>query len=338
MEEILKKLDDNSGKVDTLSEDVTNLKQKEEQREKDDRTVPDETEDGRHRSRSRSRARYRSRSPLGPKRRPGGLEEDRRSTSRDRISERSWGDRDPAEPTDLSLPHFSDEEDGVELIEVSEGTDRFLKTVCIRSMSNELRRKTRSVYKFPKVPATRTPKVDQVIKSLASQSAKSTDRELARLQTFVLDSMAPLSSLMEMISHGADKVSIEDIKIATSTATELIGNTSAQISRLRREKLIQSINKNLLPLVKEDGDFLEAPPNLFGADFSKRAKDHLDQVKSLKAASLPMKHIPHLQSSGNKPAHVFRRGHLSGRGQARGRGGGPTFSQKSHSGERPPRH
>ena len=166
-------------------------------------------------------------------------------------------------------------------------------------MSNELRRKTRSVYKFPKVPATRTPKVDQVIKSLASQSAKSTDRELARLQTFVLDSMAPLSSLMEMISHGADKVSIEDIKIATSTATELIGNTSAQISRLRREKLIQSINKNLLPLVKEDGDFLEAPPNLFGADFSKRAKDHLDQVKSLKAASLPIKHIPHLQQQAS---------------------------------------
>lgn len=29
---------------------------------------------------------------------------------------------------------------------------------------------------FPKLEATRTPKVDQVIKSLASQSAKSADR------------------------------------------------------------------------------------------------------------------------------------------------------------------
>uniref|UniRef100_A0A1X7V3N9 Uncharacterized protein n=1 Tax=Amphimedon queenslandica TaxID=400682 RepID=A0A1X7V3N9_AMPQE len=111
---------------------------------------------------------------------------------------------------------------------------------------------------------------------------------------------------MEMISHEADRVSTEDIKIATSTATELSCDMSAQISRLRRKKLMQSINKNLLPLVKEDGDFLEAHPNLFGADFSKHAKDHLDQVKTLKAVSLPTKHILQIQISGNKTGHVFR--------------------------------
>ena len=120
-----------------------------------------------------------------------------------------------------------------------------MKTVCIRSMSNNLKRKTRSAFKFPKVEATRTPRVDQVIRSLAPQSAKTSDRELARLQTFVLDSMAPLSALMELLSHDTDRVSIEDVRNATLTATELIGNVSAQISHLRREKLMQSINKNL---------------------------------------------------------------------------------------------
>ena len=73
-----------------------------------------------------------------------------------------------AESPDLLLPiHFSDEEDGhdgSQLVEVSEGTYRLLKTVCMWSMSNDLRRRTQSIYKFPRVEATRTLKVDQVIK------------------------------------------------------------------------------------------------------------------------------------------------------------------------------
>ena len=90
--------------------------------------------------------------------------------------------------------------------------------------------------------------------------------------------------------------------------------------------MVQSINKSLLPLVKDDTDFIEAAPNLFGPNFSKRAKDHLDQVKSLKAAAFPVRQ----QSSHNynRPqgsGHVFHRGHPSARGQARGRGGRPTY-------------
>ena len=54
---------------------------------------------------------------------------------------------------------------------------------------------------FPKLEATRTLKVDQVIKSLASQSAMSADRELVRIQTFVQDSIAPVSALSEQVSQ-----------------------------------------------------------------------------------------------------------------------------------------
>lgn len=42
---------------------------------------------------------------------------------------------------------------------------------------------------------------------------------------------------------------------------------------------VNSIIKTLLPLVKEDGDFLDVAPKLFGPDFKKRDKDNLDQVK-----------------------------------------------------------
>ena len=88
----------------------------------------------------------------------------------------------------------------LDLMEVLDETHRFLKTVCIRSMSNELRR-TQSAFRFSKVAATRTPNVDEVMKSLVPESIKTADKDLARLQTFVLDSMAPLTALMEQISH-----------------------------------------------------------------------------------------------------------------------------------------
>ena len=108
------------------------------------------------------------------------------------------------------------------------------------------------------------------MKTLASQAAKSADKELARIQ---LDSLAALL-------ENAHKMAVEDVEEAASSAVELIGNANARISRLSREKLVSSINKSL---VKEDTDFMGIAPNFFGPEFSKRAKEFLDQVKSLRA-------------------------------------------------------
>ena len=81
-------------------------------------------------------------------------------------------------------------------------------------------------------------------------------------------------------------MSVGDVKEVSSTAVELLGNANARISRLRRDKLV-SINKSLTPLVQDDTEFASASPNLFGSDFSKRAKEYLDQVKTLKATLPP---------------------------------------------------
>ena len=67
-------------------------------------------------------------------------------------------------------------------------------------------------------------------------------------------------------------MSIEEIKEASTTAVEVIGNASAKILCLCKEKLVSSINKSLVPLVKENFDFSEVVPNLFGPGFSKREK------------------------------------------------------------------
>ena len=157
------------------------------------------------------------------------------------------------------------------------------------------------------------------MRALAPPVAKSADKELAKLQTFVLDALGPVTCMLE---H-AERLSIEDIRDASSATATLIGNANAHLSRLRREKFVTSINKNLSPLVKEDVGFTSAAPNLFGADFSKRAKEYLDQVKSLRPRQLlPSRSYSGYSQGYKKP--LFRKGFSSGRGMAKGRGGAPS--------------
>ena len=83
---------------------------------------------------------------------------------------------------------YSDKDDVAEhVVEVSERTRRLLSDSCIQSLTNESRKHTRNWYNLPKVDATRTLKLDPVIKTLAPQQARSSDKELARIQTFLLD-------------------------------------------------------------------------------------------------------------------------------------------------------
>ena len=242
------------------------------------------------------------------------------------------GERDPKELTEYRATiTFTDEEDVVEgsqLVEVSEKTHRLLANSCTRSVSNESRKRTQSCYKLPKVDTTRTPRLDHIMKTLAPQAAKSADKELARIQSFMLDSLAPVSAILENV----DRMMVEDVRRRHLHAAQLIGNANAQVSHLRREKLVSAINTNLTPLVKEDVEFAEAAPNLFGPDFSKRAKDYLDQVKTLRS-TLPSRH-----QGDQFKRPLFQKGHSSGRGLARGRDGGPSYSHRGSQEERQSRH
>ena len=303
---------------------------------------------GRHHSRrsrhsdtrkSRCRTRSRSKDSTRHRRHPRSRSRSRsRSTTRWRSNKDTphpWAEVDPDEVPDYSAtPQFSEDEEGIEsgnLVEVSEDTYQFLTSVCAQSASNETRKQTRGRYKLPKVPATRTPKVDHIMRTLAPQPARAADRELTRIQTFVLDSLAPVTAILE----NAGKMTTREITEASSSAAALIGNANARISRLRREKYVTAINKNLTPLVADDGDFIEAAPNLFGADFSKRAKDHLDQVKSLRQHTWQSR-----PQGGGGRKQFFRKGNPSGRGNARGRGGGSShYWSRNQPRERPiPKH
>lgn len=64
-------------------------------------------------------------------------------------------------------------------------------------MPNEKRRRIKAKYPQPKVAATKTPHLDDYLKTTLPNSAKSEDKELAKVQTFALDAMAPLTALLE---------------------------------------------------------------------------------------------------------------------------------------------
>lgn len=249
---------------------------------------------------------------------------------------RDWADRDPSEKVDYTTPIvFSDEDEtgddsSEQLVDVSEETGKLLTDSCTRSVTNESRKRTRDSFRLPKVPATRTPRLDHFIKAEASQTAKSLDKDLARIQTFVLDALAPLTALVENI----ETVTPEELRLASTSAIQLIGNANARISRLRREKIVTAVNKSLLPLVKEDGPYSKASPDLFGSDFAKRSKDFLDQVKALRSS------MPHRsQESYRQKNPLFRKGQPSGRGRANNRGGAFNRFQynRGSRGDRPPR-
>ena len=98
-----------------------------------------------------------------------------------------------------------------------------------------MRLQTRGKYPLPKVVATKTPHLDSLVRTELSSATKSDDKELAKIQTFMLDALAPLTSILEADS---EKASYDEVIDATKAAVALIGKANAKISHLRRQKVI----------------------------------------------------------------------------------------------------
>ena len=206
---------------------------------------------GSARSRSRTRGHSsrhgRSRSPIrtpSPARRGVSPACQARSGSTDRVltsTHRNWEDI-PEYPDYSEIVQFADDSDAEErptgkVAEVSKTTEALLRESCSRRLANNVRLKIRDNYSLPQVAATRTPQLDNYLKPEISQQAKTTDKDLAKIQTFVLDSLAPLSHLMELDAQGHEITHAKAID-TVKAAIELIDNANAKISHLRRSKVI----------------------------------------------------------------------------------------------------
>lgn len=151
---------------------------------------------------------------------------------------------------------------GSTVVKMSKQTETLLKSQFSSRLDKATRLKTRNSFTLPKVATTKTPKLGSYIKNKVSKPAGSTDSELAKIQSFVLDAVAPLTFFLEADARGNNVDHKQSVNPATAALT-LIGNSSVQISHLRRSKLVSNMNRALLLLVEKDSNFTQAPPSLF---------------------------------------------------------------------------
>ena len=109
------------------------------------------------------------------------------------------------------------------------------------------------------------------------------DRILSTLQGRVLEAVGPLSQLLEAINDDEPQLSMDQIGEAVKTALTLLANASLQISEVRRTRVLEEYNRELLPFaIAKECDWASAAPRLFGPNFLKEATDYLQQLQLLR--------------------------------------------------------
>jgi hypothetical protein len=143
-------------------------------------------------------------------------------------------------------------------------TGKLLRENCTRRVPNSKRKE-----KFPLPPDTRPAQLDPMMKSETSAAIKAADKQLTKVQTLLLDSMAPLTAILEAHHKGVTLDHKEVLQVVKS-GMHLIGNANAHF-------LI------FLPIVGDDNNFKEAAPFLFGTEFAKKSKEMVEQVKAMRS-------------------------------------------------------
>uniref|UniRef100_A0A1X7UC19 Reverse transcriptase domain-containing protein n=1 Tax=Amphimedon queenslandica TaxID=400682 RepID=A0A1X7UC19_AMPQE len=99
--------------------------------------------------------------------------------------------------------------------------------------------------------------------------------------------------MLRDVEHDGEELSVDQFKAALTTAVQLLGNASAQVSRLRRRKILKAINPEIQDLAYED-IFSSSAPYLFGEEFEPRMKSRAESLKILSSAKTP--HSPRRNS------------------------------------------
>ena len=241
----------------------------------------------------------------------------------------SWADREvegsESYPDDLSWPISEDErepddprEDNASpgtAMSLSEDSSRLVASSFTKVLAPDDRKRLRNDFPCPELQETRCPRLDSIFKVASiPKETKIIDAELARIQALIHDHVAPLIRLLHACEDESSSLSMDDAKSAVADAICLLGNASAGMSKLRRKRILKSVNPDIADLAEED-IFQSAAPNLFGSGFEAKMKERAESVKLLSSAS---------RSVQSQPRKFFPRGRhtapLRGGGQSnRGR-------------------
>ena len=195
-----------------------------------------------------------------------------------------------AEEMDMISPLVDDETPPgttptIQVVPVSERTNKFLNEAFATKLTPVQRKTLRSQYTLPQNELTKNPILDTMLASQCSSTTKSMDRTLSSLQGRVLEAVGPLSQLLEAINDEDPQISMDQIGEAVETALTLLANASLHISEVRRTKVFEEYNKELLPFATaKERDWASGAPRLFGPNFLKEATDYLQQLQLLRKA------------------------------------------------------
>ena len=168
-------------------------------------------------------------------------------------------------------------------MEVSEETTTFLRSCFGKPLTNAARHGLKKPVGVPKVDATKCPKLDRVIKGSVSKDTKEADGTLAKLQTLLLDAVAPLVHILETAHSG--NLTVDTSVKAAKLALRLLANASVHISKERRKTSLKDLNRDLLTLVEDDEMFADVAPMLFGDGFEKTMKEHVEAMRCIRKTS-----------------------------------------------------
>ena len=112
--------------------------------------------------------------------------------------------------------------------------------------------------------------------------ASAYDKELAEIQSFVLDALGPLTTVIDRHNRYEAPLRYEHREVSLVEA-ELLGNANVRISCLRRERIVGDVNRALLSTTQGDNNFMDPPPYFLTNEFAKRSKDYVEQVQAMKA-------------------------------------------------------
>ena len=159
----------------------------------------------------------------------------------------------------------------------------FLRSCFRKPLTNIARHSLKKPIGISKVDATKCPKLDRVIKGSMSKDTKEADGTLAKLQTLLLDTVAPLVHILKT-AHSGNLIVDTSVK-AAKLALRLLANASAHISKERRKTSLKDLNRDLLTLVEDDEMYADVAPMFFGDGFEKMMKDHVEAMRCIRKTS-----------------------------------------------------
>ena len=169
------------------------------------------------------------------------------------------------------------EDSAGKLVELSEETSAFLEVAFSTTLSNADRRKRIARFRIPDCDKICCPKLDPMLATVLLKDVIKADGYLSCLQQFWLDTVAPLTAILE--SSEAGELMAEQAYAAAQSALCLLGNASNHMAQERRKRIL---NPTLKSMVEEENAFQQAAPMLFGEEFAKKATDRVEAVKIIK--------------------------------------------------------